>query len=514
MQHAFARLFSFAEALLNRLFGRRLNPLNHLGALTIYMCWLVLISGIYVFFFFKTSIIGAYQSVEYLTHEQWYLGGVMRSVHRYASDIAVVTFGLHLLKEYSHDRFRGARWYSWVTGIPLVWMLFILGITGYWLVWDRLAQYVAIISAELIDVLPVFTDSMARNFLTVDGLSDRFFTLLAFIHLVGLPLFLVFVIWVHVMRINNPRINPPRVLMIATAAGLVILGLFKPALSQGPAQLDRATGSIGLDWFFLHVYPLTDLWPEAGVWALLVGITVVLAALPLIYRRRALVTAEVDLENCNGCSRCAHDCPFGAITMTPRSDGLPYAREATVDPAQCVSCGICVGACPTATPFRMRSHFSPGIDLPDRSAPALRQHLRGQANGLGEAPRMVVFQCDNAPALELPADCIRARVRCLGHLPPPFIDYALNRIHAQGVFLLGCEGGDCKHRLGIEWTEQRISRERDPMLRRRVDRQRLAVSWADGGSVLENYQDFCARLKCLEESAEAVSAPRQDPAVV
>jgi len=41
--------------------------------------------------------------------------------------------------------------------------------------------------------------------------------------------------------------------------------------------------------------------------------------------------AVVNLDNCNGCSRCAADCPFNAITMLPRSDGSAYEQEAVVD---------------------------------------------------------------------------------------------------------------------------------------------------------------------------------------
>ena len=66
--------------------------------------------------------------------------------------------------EFVTGRYRGARWFSWFTGIPLLWLVFPLGITGYWLVWDQLAQYVAIASSELLDVLPIFGDPMARNF--------------------------------------------------------------------------------------------------------------------------------------------------------------------------------------------------------------------------------------------------------------------------------------------------------------------------------------------------------------
>ncbi len=498
MQQALARLFDLFASLLNKIFGRKLNPLNHLGSLTIYLFWLVLISGIYVFFFFKTSVIGAYQSVEYLTHEQWYLGGIMRSIHRYASDAAIITIALHLLKEYAYDRFRGARWYSWLTGMPLIWMVFPLGISGYWLVWDRLAQYLAVVSSELIDVIPIFTDSMARNFLTPDGLSDRFFTLLAFVHLIGLPMFLIFAIWAHVMRISNPKINPPRELMIGTGCALVVLSAIKPALSQGPAQMDMVTASIGLDWYYLHFYPLIDLWSEEWVWGLLLALSLLLSLIPFVYRRENRSIAQVDLSNCNGCTRCAHDCPFDAITMVPRSDGLPYVREAQVDADQCMFCGNCVGACPTATPFRMSSEFSPGIDLPDRTVAVLRQQLIEQADALSGQPLMVVFSCDKAPKLKLPQGVISLGVRCMGHLPPPFIDYAISRIKARGVFLLGCAGGDCKHRLGTDWCEQRIARERDPMLRKRVPRQRLATSWANGASARRNFLEFSRQLEQLD----------------
>ena len=119
---------------------------------------------------------------------------------------------LHIVKEFVYDRHRGMRWFSWVTGVPLVWLVIPLGITGYWLVWDQLAWYVALTSAELLDWLPIFSESMARNFLSSEVVSNRFFTLMAFMHLIGLPLFLVFGIWLHVLRINGPRINPPRAL--------------------------------------------------------------------------------------------------------------------------------------------------------------------------------------------------------------------------------------------------------------------------------------------------------------
>jgi quinol-cytochrome oxidoreductase complex cytochrome b subunit len=354
---------------------RQAQPLNHLGALTIYFFWVVLISGIWLFIFFRTSVEGAYESVEYLTHEQWYLGGVMRSLHRYASDAAVITVALHMLREFAYDRHRGMRWFSWVTGIPLLWLVIPLGITGYWLVWDQLGWYVALTSAELMDALPIFSESMARNFLSDASLSDRFFTLMAFKHLIGLPLFLVFGIWLHVLRINGPRINPPRTLMAGSLAAMTVLSFAFPAVSQGEVDMSTVPASLGLDWYYLLVYPLAKAWSPGWVWGLVVGFSLLLCCLPWVAPLRGKSPARVDLDNCNGCARCADDCPFGAITMLPRSDGKAYEVEAVVDPALCMSCGLCTGACPTATPFRRHSELVPGIDMPDLPAAALRESI-------------------------------------------------------------------------------------------------------------------------------------------
>jgi len=517
LQRAGQALFESLRALLDRGFGPALNPLNSLGALTIYFFWVVLVSGIWLFIFFKTSVEGAYESVEYLTHEQWYLGGVMRSLHRYASDAAIITLALHMLKEFVYDRHRGNRWFSWVTGVPLLWLTIPLGITGYWLVWDQLAWYVALTSAELLDWLPIFSESMARNFLSSDVLSDRFFTLMAFLHLIGLPLFLVFGIWLHVLRINGPRINPPRALMAGSLVAMTVLSIAYPALSQGEVDMTQVPESLGLDWYYLLVYPLLKAWPPGWVWGLLTGVSLLLCMAPWIPPQKAQAVAEVDLDNCNGCQRCADDCPFSAITMMERSDGKAYESEAVVDPSLCLSCGLCVGSCPTATPFRRHTALSPGIDMPDLSASMLRERLLEVAEKLQGHRRVIVFTCqDNVRATKIRSklndnETAAVDIICAAQLPPSFIDFILSRKLADAVVLAGCAGGNCQYRFGVEWTEQRIARERDPRLRKRVDADRIALAWLEPWS---NHGDTPAVVAALRESLpqpEAVATlPERD----
>ncbi len=483
LQRAGQRLLQPLRAILDRGFGADLNPFNHLGALTIYFFWIVLVSGIWLFIFFRTSVDGAYSSVEYLTHEQWYLGGVMRSLHRYASDAAIITLVVHVACEFVYNRYRGPRWFSWVTGVPLMWLVIPLGITGYWLVWDQLAWYVALTSAELLDAVPIFTVSMAGNFLSDEALSDRFFTLMAFLHLIGLPLFLVFGIWLHVFRLNGPRINPPRALMASSLVAMVTLSLIFPAVSQGPVDMTRVPETLGLDWFYLPVYPLAALWSPGGVWTLVCGFSLLLCILPWLPPGGARPAARVDLDNCNGCSRCADDCPFGAITMEPRSDGKSYEIEAVVDPSLCVSCGLCTGSCPTATPFRRQTDLVPGIDQPELTSATLRAQIMEASQALRGTNRILVFGCADDPSWRrqrkrlADAETGVVDIYCMGHLPPSFVDFVLSRDLADGVVLAGCPGGNCHFRYGAQWTSERLAGTRDPRLRKRVDTTRLALTW-------------------------------------
>lgn len=476
IRHALSRGFDLVERPLDRLVGPALNPLAQLGTLAFFQFWVVAVSGIYLFIFFDTGIERAYESVEYLTTTHWYHAGVMRSLHRYASDLMVVLMGLHLLREFARDRYRGARWFSWFTGVPIIWLLYTSGITGYWLVWDSLAQYVAILSSELLDRLPIFGEPIARNFVSTGTLTSRFFTLLVFLH-VAVPLILLFVMWVHILRISRPKVNPPRTLAAASLLALLAVSLAKPALSQGPADLARVPAELGLDWLFLPLYPLVDALSHDAVWGILGAVTVILAAMPWLPPLRRAKPAEVDLAHCNGCARCAEDCPYEAIRLVPRTDGLPFPTQAEVNASLCVSCGICVGSCPSSTPFRRTEELRTGIDLPDRSLRELRARTIEVSRGLGAGPaRILVLACEHGAGAGRLGDTVL--LPCVAMAPPSLLDYVLSRNLADGVVVAGCAESGCHNRLGIAWTEQRIARTRDPYLRARVPRERIRTVWA------------------------------------
>ena len=471
--------FESVENLFDWAFTPAWNPLHFLGALGWFFYWIVIASGIYLYIFFDTGVHQAHESLEYLTHVQWYAGGVMRSLHRYASDALVIVVLLHLLREYVLDRYRGARWFAWFTGVPLLGLVYVCGISGYWMVWDVLAQYIAIASTEWLDALGIFGQSIARNFLNEQALSGRFFTLMVFIH-IAIPLFMLLVMWIHIQRQNNAKVYPPRGLAVGTLSVLLLLSFIKPAVSQAPADLDTVPAVIDFDWFYLLAYPLLDRLPGITLWMILGGASVLLFLLPWLPPKRRVAIAVVDLGNCNGCGRCVDDCPFSAVSLQPRSDDTDFSQEAVVNQNLCTGCGICAGACPTSTPFRRTSELIPGIDMPDLSMQALRKETLTVTAKLSGSGRVIVYGCENGPDLQKleGPDVATVKLHCMGMLPPSFIDFVISHHHADGVLVTGCIKENCHNRLGNRWTALRLAGERDPYLRKRIPRERIHEFWA------------------------------------
>jgi ferredoxin/coenzyme F420-reducing hydrogenase delta subunit len=504
-------VFDRAEQLLGLVFPPQWNPMLNLGALGFFFYWIITVSGIYVYIFFDTGVTQAYGSIEYMTYDQWYAAGIMRSLHRYASDGLIVVMLLHIIREFALDRYRGVRWFSWITGVPVLVFVYVAGITGYWLVWDKLAQYVALVSTEWLDRLPIFGEPIARNFLSPADLESRFFTLMVFMH-IAIPLIALILLWIHLQRVSKPRINPPRGLAIGTLASLLVLSLVHPALSQGLADLAKVPGAIGLDWFYLPLFPLLENWPGPVTWGGAGALLVMFCAIPWLPPMRKPPVAKVDLTNCNGCMRCFNDCPYNAISMRVRSDGQPFESEAVVNPSFCVSCGICVGACPTAMPFRRASDLAAGIDLPDMPVAELREQVERVCGKLKGKSRILVVGCDHGVATSgiEGANVAALALRCVGQLPPSFIDYVLSKRLADGVVLAGCAENSCHARLGTQWTDARIARERDPRLRARVPRERIRVlwlGWSGFGRLRTQILRFANALDAMPGDTPAVHTP-------
>jgi coenzyme F420-reducing hydrogenase delta subunit len=82
------------------------------------------------------------------------------------------------------------------------------------------------------------------------------------------------------------------------------------------------------------------------------------------------------------------------------------------------------------------------------------------------------------------------------------------------VVVAGCAESACYNRLGVQWTEQRFAAARDPYLRARVPRERIATVWASAlavGKAEAEIAEFAGRIAAMPpkqlRSPLPVSAP-------
>src|SRR5450759_4627584 len=285
-------------------FGAALNPWRHLGALSFLFYWIIAVTGLYLYAALDTSVDGVYRSIDWLSREQWYLGGVLRSLHRYAADAFLLVTLLHLLREFLLGRYTGFRNFSWLTGVPLLWFIYISGVVGIWLRWDQLAQFSAAASAEWLDTLPVFAAPLIRNYLSANAVSDRLFSLFVFVH-IGVPLLLIFGLWFHIQRINRAEVFPPPALAAGSLLALLALSVALPVASHAAADLSLVPGPLALDWFYLFWQPLMYASSAGAVWILVTAATLMLFILPALPHGAASPVAEVHPDNCSATGEAA-----------------------------------------------------------------------------------------------------------------------------------------------------------------------------------------------------------------
>ncbi len=450
-------LMRFQE-FLNLVFGPALNPLYYLGAITFLFLWVLLATGVYLYLFYEMNPVGAYESVQYMTEDQKYYGGIIRSMHRYASDGMVIVIAIHMFQVFFSDRFRKYRWIAWVSGAAILPVLWFEGISGYFLVWDETAQIIAISLADIMEYLPINVEPVARNFLTNTSVNSLLFFVMNYLHL-AIPGLLLILAWVHCMRISMPLINPPKQVTITILVALLGLSLVKPAVSAPPADLLKLVGDAPVDWFYMPMFPFLKAFDISAGEAWIGGIILfaLFTAMPWIVpdpRKSANQKPvmeqnpiSVHMDDCKGCMLCQEACPFEAMKIVPSESGAKSAIDIVVAPSRCAECGFCVNACEFGA-----------VSMGDWDRSTIQDHIESllEPDGYDSKPSTIAFICERSFNQDgfFTADNKRLAsnnnvasmvIPCIGTISPALIDYSLNA-GAKGVFIISCQPLDCHYR--------------------------------------------------------------------
>lgn len=478
-----------AEAPLRRLVGsHRLNPLPHAGTISVFLLIVVIATGVYITLFFSYGFEASYRSVQRMHDHP--IQNVVRSLHRYSSAALVLTTVVHAWRIFVAGRFRGPRRWRWTTGVAALATVWLAGVSGYWLVWDRRAQALTEATTRLLDGVGWANEIAVRDIHAAtagDGTGWGIMFLIWTAHLL-LSALIGWFVWRHVRR-SRLRVLPPRHWMAAMGAALVVVALVLPAELLGPADPSRLVDDMPLDPFVMFLLP--PLLGGSGWWVLLVAAVVVVAvaSTPHVAAAPTPVVA-IDEERCTGCELCVVDCPYLALAMRERSgsDGdagtQPRRPIAVVDADACVGCGICLGSC------SFGAMALPGFDPPEAIDPAGRRVVIAcQRHRAGV--EAVMQQATGGPG---EADLVVVTVACSGMVHAQSVGALLQR-GATGVQVVGCPPGDCAYGLGNNLLAERLAGTRAP---------HAAARWQGAAA-----QDWVAPT----DLAAAVSHPAEHPAV-
>lgn len=512
-------LLTRADAIANRWYGWRFNPLYQSGTIVVSLYVALVATGVWLTLFYRVG--APWESVSRLTANPW-IGNWVRGLHRYATDAALVATAVHAFRMFAQSRSWGARTLAWVTGGLLVVILFLCAWTGYVMVWDSFGEALARAGARMADTLPILSEPVSRAFTGERPVPSVFFFITLFAH-IGVPLAMGVVFWLHIKRLQRPVLLPPRPLMWTVIGALTAVPLLSPIAMAPQANPFVQPASVPVDVFVAFWLPLMD--TLGGGWVLL-GLSAMAALLlvvPALTRRRGAAApppSTVEEEICTGCTHCAIDCPYGAIEMVPRKDNRP-TLVAAVDPSLCVSCGICAGSC---APM--------GVGPAGRTG---RDQLAGVRAFIGDAGRgqggVVVVGCEHGAgrfSTALVADGSRfIAVSCAGNLHTSVVE-RLIRDGAGGVLILACPPRDCWNREGARWLSARVYQGREAELQSRVPRARVRIAHVNArertaavaalrtfaadvatlGVTERDGGDQQAGAICESSAAEAAAAPR------
>ncbi|MBI5304917.1 MAG: cytochrome b N-terminal domain-containing protein [Chloroflexi bacterium] len=466
------RAMLWIEAPVTRWVGApQMNPFYYTGPIAVFLFGVISLTGLFLVMFFQVGFDSSYVFIARVESQP--LARVVRAAHRYASDALIVVALIHAWRLFVMNRWRGARWLAWASGIAMLLPIWLAGVTGYQLVWDERALAITIAFDKMLQR----GSYSVMNLLAVNQKGNSWiFVMIVLVAHLALSVLIGVAVWTHLARLNRPKWIASRYWMVGATIVILVVSVLVPVGMLPKADLNRAPDAFPIDLLYLFYLPgafsatFNSPWLWLGSLALLGG----LALLPwLLPREETSPRVVIDKARCTGCTKCALDCPYRAITMTPRTDGKPHKFIAIENPDLCVSCGICIGSCDV----RAVSLGAGTVDPLWQTVLARVARAQVQNDDL-----RVVVTCERHTAH---ADVTRAHATvialpCVAAASPDLIGRIL-AAGAREVRVIGCPPDDCANREGNTWEEARLTGARLPRLRNEYVGKPILRRWLAPG---------------------------------
>jgi quinol-cytochrome oxidoreductase complex cytochrome b subunit len=171
----------------------------YLGVISTVLLGSLVVSGIYLMFFYVPTPNQAYVNIQTLQVDVRF-GQFIRNVHRWSAHLMVLAVAAHMARVFYRGAYKKPRQFNWVIGVVLLVLTLLLSFTGYLLPWDQLAFWAVTVGSEMAGYVPFIGDVVRETLL--GGSSVGAPTLLRFyvLHVVVLPTVMVLVLMIHLWR--------------------------------------------------------------------------------------------------------------------------------------------------------------------------------------------------------------------------------------------------------------------------------------------------------------------------
>jgi ubiquinol-cytochrome c reductase cytochrome b subunit len=178
------------------------------GSLALFVLVIQIVTGIFLTMNYKPSAAEAFASVEYIMRDvEW--GWLIRYLHSTGASAFFVVVYLHMFRALLYGSYRAPRELLWILGMFIYLALMAEAFFGYLLPWGNMSYWGAQVIVSLFGAVPVVGDSLAEwikgDYYISDITLNRFFAL----HVIALPLILVFLVAAHILALHEVGSNNP-----------------------------------------------------------------------------------------------------------------------------------------------------------------------------------------------------------------------------------------------------------------------------------------------------------------
>ncbi|MCK6456095.1 MAG: cytochrome b N-terminal domain-containing protein [Phycisphaerae bacterium] len=188
-----------------------------LGGTPAYLFFIQITTGILLSFYYVPSPDHAYDSVSAITHAVPF-GWFIRSVHKWAANLMIITVLLHMCRVFFSCAFRHPRQINWIVGCGLLLCTLSLGFTGYSLIQEQLSYWGITVASELVANIPLVGATLATFMRGGEEIGPNTLTRMYNLHVGILPVVTILLIGFHIallrihgvsdLSFSDPRTEP------------------------------------------------------------------------------------------------------------------------------------------------------------------------------------------------------------------------------------------------------------------------------------------------------------------